>query len=93
MKPWIWFVVLGLAAAVAFLLLLRRNGRIGAGGTSGNTAELVNEYRRLSHLSKIEAADALDRHVETLRKKQPGKSLDWYIAQAVEELRADRRRS
>lgn len=86
MKPWIWLLVVAIAVVVAAWLTLRK-------GSSGRAEDLVRRYRKLSGLSQVEAADALDRHVERLRARSPGKPLEWYLGEALKELESDKRRS
>jgi hypothetical protein len=51
---------------------------------------LRNEYIRFHGDSRMAAAEILDRQIELLRKKHPGRTLEWYIEKAIYDLQRDR---
>lgn len=74
---------LALLGGLLWLILRRRQPKL---------AELVVEYKRRTGLPPHLAADSLDAQVERLKKRTPGKTLDWYVARALEELERDNKR-
>lgn len=79
----VWLILLLAAAGLAFLLLRNRK----APGRSSLKKKCLHELR----LPPAEAEKTLDRHLETLRKKHPGRDEDWYFEKILYDLGRDRR--
>lgn len=78
-----WIILILAAAGLALLLL--RAGR--APGRSSLRKKCLHELR----LPPAEAEKTLARHLETLKKKHPGKDEDWYYEKILYDLGRDRR--
>ena len=78
-----WIILLLAAAGLALFLL--RNKK--APGRSSLRKKCLHEFR----LPPAEAEKALERHLETLREKHPGKDEDWYYEKILYDLGRDRR--
>lgn len=76
--------IAGSAALIALVL------RLVLGRPRSTLEQLVVEYRKRTGLPAHLAADSLDAQVERLRKRTPGKTLEWYVRRALQELEKDR---
>ncbi len=54
---------------------------------------LEEAYFRRAQLPRKLAAEALERHLEGLEDRHPGRSYDWYLRRILTDLQRDRRAS
>lgn len=82
---WAFFGALGLALLVAVVWALR----LFLG--KGQVKQLREQYLRETGLPLGEAYSALERHLERAMARRPGRPMEWYLRDALKELRRDRR--
>ena len=77
-------VILIVVAVVTLLLFLRNRGGVGEKG------ELWNKCRQLLNLPPAEADKTIERYMENLKSKHPGRSEEWYLEKIIYDLERDR---
>ncbi len=77
-------VILIIVAVIALLFFLRSRG---AGGKKN---QLWNKCRQLLKLPPAEADKTIERYMENLKSKHPGRSEEWYLEKIIYDLERDR---
>ncbi len=79
----IYFLLSAVVAGVVLFILYTRKER-GAGPLRG---KCLREFK----MPRREAEKSLERHIEALRKKFPGRKEEWYLEKILYDLERDRR--
>lgn len=101
--PFIDLIMITLAILIVLYILKMRNNSkpkakliynsrkfLNKGYFDYKTIKLRNSYIRLHGDTRMSAAEALDRQIDTLRRKHPNKEMTWYIDKAIYDLKRDR---
>ncbi len=59
-------------------------------GESRKIKRLKQRYILLSHMPPEVAEETLNLHLENLRKKFPGRSMEWYLEKIIYDLERER---
>ncbi len=59
-------------------------------GESRKIKRLKQRYILLSHMPPEVAEETLNLHLENLKKKFPGRSMEWYLEKIIYDLERDR---
>ncbi len=80
-----WYIIVIAAAAVLIWYFYAPKWK------SGNREkQLEREYRSLLNLSEHESQQVIERQIESLSRKHPGKTREWYLEKMIYDLRRDR---
>lgn len=80
-------IVLIIVVVVVVFFLRSRGAGIAGRGKSGS---LRQEARRQLKLPPDQADQAIDRQIERLKERYPGRSEEWYLEKIIYDLERDR---
>lgn len=80
-------IVLVIVIAVVILFLRNKGARIGGVGKAAN---LRQEARRQLKLPADQADQTINRQIERLKERYPGRSEEWYLEKIIYDLERDR---
>jgi hypothetical protein len=78
---------------IVFLILLLLGGVLYfyiSGREARKIKRLKQRYILLSHMPPDVAEESLNLHIENLKRKFPGRSMEWYLEKIIYDLERDR---
>jgi len=80
-------IILVIIIAAVIFFLRSKGARVGG---LGKTGSLRKEARRQLKLPPDQADQTIDRQIERLKERYPGRSEEWYLEKLIYDLERDR---